>query len=274
MGSFPYLDIEAVIREKMPGKRIPRVAIWLLKKLIHQDWMNRMLRDYYGGAGMEFAHATVNYLNETVVPHGFDKLDASKRYIFVSNHPLGGPDGITMATVLDKNWSNVKFLVNEFLGYLVPLRPLIVPIKVGGGRQKREQALAIDEAMRSDTQIIIFPSGQCSRFHFGRGIHDREWKKSFITFATKYHRDVVPCYYDGRNHFGFYALSWLRTHLGIKLNLEMTLLIHEMYRNQGKTFNVFFGDPIPWQELAETKNATAKAAEIRALAYDLPKRKK
>lgn len=273
MGTFPYLDIEQVLKQQLPNVTVPRPVIWLMKKLIHQDWMNRMLRDYNGGAGMEFAHATVRYLNETIVPHGFDKLDASKKYIFVSNHPLGGPDGITMATVLDRKWHGVKFLVNEFLYYLIPLRPLIVPVKMGGGTQKREQAIAVDQALRGDDQFIIFPSGQCSRFHFGSGIHDREWKKSFISFATKYHRDVVPCYYDGHNHFGFYALSWLRTHLGIKLNLEMTLLIHEMYRNQGKTFNVYFGDPIPWQELEQARNPMAKAAQIRSLVYDLPKQK-
>lgn len=272
MGTFPYLSIRSVLEEKLPGRRVPRVVVWLLEKLIHQDWMNRMLRDYEGGAGMEFAHATVKYLDETIVPHGFDKLDAGKRYIFVSNHPLGGPDGVTMATVLDKKWGGVKFLVNEFLMYLVPLRPLIVPVKVGGGKQTREQVKAIEEVMESDNQLIIFPAGQCSRFHFGSGIRDREWQKSFVSLSAKYHRDVVPCYYDGHNHLGFYALSWIRTHLGIKFNIEMSLLIHEMYRNQGKTFNVYFGDPIRWQEFAEAKNAKAKANEIRSLVYGLKER--
>ena len=57
MGAFPYIDIEAVLNEKIPNKKIPKFAISLLKRIIHQDWMNAMLKDYNGKAGLEFAKA-------------------------------------------------------------------------------------------------------------------------------------------------------------------------------------------------------------------------
>lgn len=266
MGAYPLIDIEAVLKEKLPDIHIPKFVISLLKRIIHQDWMNIMLKDYYGGAGLQFADATVKYLNETIKSYGVERINQSQKYIFVSNHPLGGPDGITLATVLGIKFTNVKFLVNELLGYLVPLRPLIIPIKVGGGMQKKAQAERIEQELNSDTQIIIFPAGKCSRFTFKHGIRDEEWKKSFVVEAVKHQRDVIPIYFDGRNSFAFYALAYIRQHLGIKINVELLFLVHEMYKNRGKTFNAYFGKPISYHEF-ENKNPKKVAATMRDFVY-------
>ena len=266
MGAFPYIDIEAVLNEKIPNKKIPKFAISLLKRIIHQDWMNAMLKDYNGKAGLEFANATMKYLNTKIESYGFDRIDPSKKYIFVCNHPLGGPDGVSLATVLGRKFSNVEFLVNELLGYLVPLRPLIVPIKVGGGMQKKAQAEMIEKTLESDSQLIIFPAGACSRFQIGKGIQDLEWKKTFVVQAVKHQRDVVPIYYEGHNSFFFYALSFIRKHLGIKANIELLFLVDEMYKSQGSTFKAYFGKPISYKNFIG-KNPKEEAEKMKIFIY-------
>ena len=267
MGAYPLIDIESVLAEKLPNKKIPKAAIWLLKKIIHQDWMNVMLKDYYGGAGIEFAEATLNYLKAHIESYGFKRIDPNKKYIFVSNHPLGGLDGVSLATVLGTKFKDVKFLVNELLNYLVPLQPLIVPIKVGSGMQKKEQAERIEETLNSDQQLIIFPAGACSRFQVKHGVKDMEWKKTFIAQAVKHQRDVIPIYFKGHNSFFFYALSFIRKHLGIKVNIELLFLVDEMYKNQGSTFKAYFGEPIPWQTFVG-KNAKKEANRIKEFIYE------
>ena len=267
MGAYPLIDIESVLAQKLPKKKIPKAAIWLLKKIIHQDWMNVMLKDYYGGAGIEFAEATLNYLKAHIESYGFERIDSNKKYIFVSNHPLGGLDGVSLATVLGTKFKDVKFLVNELLNYLVPLQPLIVPIKVGGGMQKKEQAERIEETLNSDQQLIIFPAGACSRFQVKHGVKDMEWKKTFIAQAVKHQRDVIPIYFKGHNSFFFYALSFIRKHLGIKVNIELLFLVDEMYKNQGSTFKAYFGEPIPWQTFVG-KNAKKEASRIKEFIYE------
>lgn len=268
MGSFPLIDIEQVLADKMPaGKKVPRWAVWLLKKIIHQDWMNQMLKHYEGGGGLEFADATMKYLRTTIEPFGIERLE-DRKYIFVSNHPLGGQDGVSLGTVVGSRFGEVQFIVNELLYLLPPLRPLIVPIRMGGRMQSRENALAIEQLMESDRQVIMFPAGICSRFQLDRmAVQDYEWKKSFVAQAVKYHRDVVPVYFHGHNSFSFYALAWIRRHLRIKANIEMLFLVHEMYKNQGKTFRAYFGKPIPWQTLASVRDQRRWANELRDRIY-------
>jgi putative hemolysin len=82
---------------------------------------------------------------------------------------------------------------------------------------------ALDRAYASDSQILYFPAGLCSRKRKGV-IRDLEWYKSFIAKAVEYKRDVVPAYFSGRNSNFFYNLANLRTFLGIKSNIELLYL--------------------------------------------------
>lgn len=268
MGSFPLIDIEQVLSDRLPaGTKVPRWAVFLLKKIIRQDWMNQMLAHYEGGGGLEFADATLRYLRTSVLTYGFDKIPEG-RYIFVSNHPLGGQDGVSLGTVVGARFGAVQFIVNELLALLPPLRPLIVPIRMGGRMQGRESARDIEELMQSDRQVIMFPAGICSRFQLDRlSVQDYEWKKSFVAQAVKYHRDVVPVYFRGRNSVAFYALAWIRRHLHIKANIEMLFLVHEMYKNQGKTFKAYFGKPVSWQSLAQVRDQKQWANRLRDRIY-------
>ena len=106
------------------------------------------------------------------------------------------------------------------------------------GAQTKEAAVRLDEVFASDCQVLTFPAGLCSRKQNGH-IEDTEWKKSFVRNAVKYHRDVVPVFFEGRNSDFFYRLAHIRKRLGIKLNIEMLYLPDEMFRNKHKTFHVY-----------------------------------
>ena len=115
--------------------------------------------------------------------------------MFASNHPLGGLDGICLSSVVgDKFNGKIKYLVNDILYYIDPLKPIFVPINKYGA-QAKTSANAINEAYASDNQVITFPAGLCSR-KTGGVIMDLEWTKSFIIKAVEFQRDVMPVHFE------------------------------------------------------------------------------
>ncbi|MEG1748990.1 MAG: 1-acyl-sn-glycerol-3-phosphate acyltransferase, partial [Tannerellaceae bacterium] len=197
-----------------------------------------------------------------------ENIPSEGRYIFASNHPLGGLDGICLSAIVGGRFGgNIRYLVNDLLLYLPNLRSIFVPINKHGAQGKQNAEL-IENAYASDNQIITFPAGLCSRKIDGR-IQDPEWKKSFIQKAVEYKRDIVPVYFNGRNSNFFYRLTNLRKALGIKMNYEMIYLPDEMFRCKHKTFRICFGTPIPWQTFDHSRKPTEWAEWVRQCVYKL-----
>ena len=212
----------------------------------------------------------IGYFDLTLELVNEENIPAEGRYIFASNHPLGGLDGICLSAVIGKHYGGkIRYLVNDLLLYLSNLRSIFVPINKHGAQGKKNARL-IDEAYTSDNQIVTFPAGLCSRKIDGK-IQDPEWKKSFIQKAVEHKRDIVPVYFEGRNSNFFYRLANLRKALGIKMNYEMLYLPDEMFRCKHKTFRIHFGKPIPWQTFDGSKKPGEWAEWVRTQAYNLKK---
>lgn len=253
----------------MAGK-IPRFIVNYLIRTIHQDELNDILTRYHDKDGVDFMKELIGYFDLTLELVNEENIPAEGRYIFASNHPLGGLDGICLSAVIGQHYNGkIRYLVNDLLLYLSNLRSIFVPINKHGAQGKNNARL-IDEAYASDNQIVTFPAGLCSRKIDGK-IQDPEWKKSFIQKAVEHKRDVVPVYFEGRNSNFFYRLANLRKALGIKMNYEMLYLPDEMFRCKHKTFRIHFGEPIPWQTFDTSKKPGEWAEWVRTLVYNLRK---
>ncbi|MCM1198387.1 MAG: 1-acyl-sn-glycerol-3-phosphate acyltransferase [Bacteroidales bacterium] len=263
------IDIDKIIRSRA-GKRakfIPGFVVSLMKRMIHIDFINTYLRKGY--EGVEFCDNCLKYLNVDIQVEGLENLQKEgRRYTFVSNHPLGAIDGVTLGKVLGRHYNGrIKYLVNDLLMNLKGLAPLCVPInKIGG--QSRNLPRLIDEAFKSDEQMIMFPAGICSRKIDGK-IQDVPWTKAFITKSIESKRDIVPIHFVGRNSERFYRVaSWCKI-LRMKFNLAMLLLPSEMYRSRGGTYRVIIGKPIPWQTFTPAMTSLQWAQEVRKKVYEL-----
>lgn len=267
------IDVAGIIGNKNPRliKVIPRFLITLLKKLIHQDEINVVLEKYGNLRGKEFAKATLRHLNIKFMVHGVEKIDNNRRYIFVSNHPLGGLDGMILIEIFGEVFKNVRFVVNDLLMSVEPLRPVFIPVNKYG-RQNVDNAKLIHDSYSSNEQILYFPAGLCSRLIKG-SIVDLDWKKSFVNQAIKYGRDIVPIFFEGKNSGFFYRFANIRKSLGIKFNYETILLPHEMFRQKGATFNIYIGEPVPLEQLAGGGNAAYWTQKIREEVYNLKDQK-
>lgn len=265
------IDLNKILRSRVPhGNMIPGFLISTLERLVRQDELNDALDATAPAEGTAFAEALYDYLDIHLNVEGLENIPREGRYIFASNHPLGGLDGIGLIKILGGIYGdeNIKFLVNDMLMAVEPLRPVFLPINKFGA-QGRAAAASIARAYEGTGQIIIFPAGLCSRADGKNRIADLEWQKSFISKAIEYHRDIIPIRFEGVNRHRFYNTSKWRTRLGVKFNIEQVLLPAELLAAKGKTFSVRFFKPIVWEKLRDSGyTPTQLAAIIRHLVHN------
>ena len=261
------VDLDKVIADKNPrlARLLPRFLKRYLKRIIHQDEINHVLRSFSHQTPVEFIRSTLSYMEISYRAVGLEQLSDQGRYLFVSNHPFGGMDGMMLCDELDKRFGSGRIIVNDILMNLKPLAPLFVPVNKHG-RQNSDYLRFFREALASDDQIATFPAGLCSRRIDGK-VCDTKWKSSFVKNAIESQRDIVPVFFEGRLSNFFYNLSSLRKRLGIKANIEMIYLPDEMFSQHGRPFDIHFGAPVPWQELAAAGSASHNAQRIREMVY-------
>ena len=258
--------LKEVFKSKNPAlaRWIPGFVYSWLNRIICIDDINDFIRKHGDRKGIDFADAIVEYLNLTFQTEGITNLPSPQgRYIFVSNHPLGGPDGIALISFLGKYYPDLKFPVNDILLNLKNLNNIFLPVNKHGG-MSREAVKAIASAYTSDNQIIMFPAGLCSRKIKGK-IEDLEWQKNFIVEAVKHQRDIVPIYISGQNSNFFYNLSNFRKRIGLKANIEMLWLPKEAFKKKNETLTLKIGKPISWQSFDKSKKPKEWAKEVREI---------
>lgn len=266
------IDIKRILKDKMGSKArfVPCFLVAWLKKIIHEDEVNRFLWENRNLKGTEWLTACVQYLDMTLDIVGAENLpdkNDGKLYTFVSNHPLGGQDGVSLGSIIGRHYDGkFRYLVNDLLLNLPGLKPVSIGINKTG-KQSRDFPRMVEAGFNSDNHLLMFPAGLNSRRINGE-IHDLPWKKTFITKSVETHRDVVPIHFSGQNSKRFYRIAKFSDRY-LPFNLAMFFLVDEMYRNVGKTFRITIGKPIPWQTFNKTKTPMEWANFVEERVYAL-----
>lgn len=237
--------------------------------MLHEDDINRAMRENGHLRGVPFVNSAVEHIGADVRAEGLEHIPKEGGVIIVANHPLGGLDGIALMKVIGQVREDMQVLVNDILMNIENFEPLFIPVNKHGSNPRAAMRI-IDEAYASDKAVVIFPAGLVSRKIDGK-IQDLEWTKSFITKAVKYKKSVVPVHIGGTNSKWFYNLSRYRQKLGIKANLEMFILVNEMYKQQGQTIKMTFGEEIPADTFDKSKSPVEWANYVRDKVYALAK---
>lgn len=263
------IDVDKVLRERLSKryKYIPHCVVRWLERIICQDELNVILEKLAGKNSVDAATTALNEMNITVEATGLDRLHDG-RFMFVSNHPLGGLDGLALISLLGNRYDHkIKFLVNDLLMAVEPLREVFLPVNKYGS-QSREAAMQIDEALASDNQFITFPAGLCSRMMPDGSVADLPWHKAAVVHATGHERDIVPIFFDAQNSRFFYRFAQWRKRLGLKFNIELIFLPREMIKKRGCTLRAIIGEPIPWSKI-DAAHPRQEAARLREIVYHL-----
>ncbi len=268
------IDIDKILRSKMGDKAkfVPSLLVSWLKRIIHQDEVNKYLWESRHLTGTEWLEECVRYLDMTLDIVGKENLpdkNDGRLYTFVSNHPLGGEDGVALGAIIGRHYdSRFRYLVNDLLMNLPGLAPLCIPINKTGNQGRSFPAM-VEQGFKSDNHMLMFPAGICSRRNKDGAIRDIPWKKTFVSKSVEYQRDVVPIHFGGGNSDFFYRLANFSDRHIKKFNLAMLFLVDEMYKNTHKTFRIAIGKPIPWQTFDKSKTPAQWAQYVQDMVYGL-----
>lgn len=256
------VDIEKILGPKL-RKKFPRFVINFLKRRLHQDQVNEAIMgaNPYHGAG--FFDEALKYLNITYRTRGEEKLDKDKKYIFVCNHPLGGPEALIIGSVFHRLYGEgFQVPVTPIMANLKPLAEFFTPVNNLSSKQSRDLGERIAKMFNSDQQVVVFPAGLCARKIKGK-ITEMPWKKMFVTQARRYERDVVPVHMSGHNSKWYFFLCKLSKFLRLKINIGMLYLVDELFKQRGNEFVITFGEPVPYTTFDKSKTDLQWAAEMQ-----------
>lgn len=268
------IDIDNILASKMGSKAkyVPRPLVSWLKRITHQDEVNKYLWESRDKVGTEWLEECVRYLDMTLEVEGMENLpdkNDGRLYTFVSNHPLGGEDGVALGAIIGRHYDGrFRYLVNDLLMNLPGLAPVCIPINKTGSQSRNFPAM-VEQGFQSDNHMLMFPAGICSRRRADGEIRDIPWKKTFVTKSVEYQRDIVPIHFGGRNSDFFYRLANFSDRYVKKVNIAMLFLVDEMYKNAHKTFRVAIGKPIPWQTFDKSRSAAQWAQYVQDVVYKL-----
>lgn len=262
-----FIDIEQILKEKAFKlyKWLPGFAINWLKKKLHEDDINGAMEHLKDDFGLEFNSRGLVKLGAKVESLHTEFVPRTGSIVIVSNHPLGGLDGMALIKAVGDIRPDVHFLVNDVLKNIKNYGDIYVAVnKLGATSAKHLRVM--EEVFRTESALLVFPAGLVSRKQNGV-VRDLEWKKTFVTQAIDHKRMIQPVFIEGKNSNFFYNFAMWRKRLGIKANLEMLFLPDEMFKARKETIKVHFSKPFDSALLNGSKTHKQWAALVYQYIY-------
>lgn len=266
-----YIDIEKTLKGMTTGflRYLPKWIIRIISRIVHEEEINIILNKYSHLSGADFLKALLDEFQITIEAEGLENLPESQKMFFAANHAFGFADGLVLTSIVSKKYGTLKAIANDSFKFIPQLDEFVVAVNVFDGSSK-DYLKAIEAVYGQDIAITHFPAGAVSRKSKGI-IQDLAWQKSFITKAIAHKRGIVPFHFHGTNSKLFYRINNIRRFFGIKANVELMLLPHEIFLKRGKSIKVTIGKPISWESFDKSKTHLEWAQEVRAVTYNLGK---
>ncbi len=268
------IDVEKILKETYPdlksGKK-NKLALKVLKKLLHQDDFNQVINKNRHLKGFAFLDKLLQYFQFTyqISQESYHNIPSEGRLLIVANHPIGTLDGLALVKLIRSVRPDVRIVANEVLSYMEPLKSVFLPVNVlSDTRYSKAAYQAMLSALENEEAVIMFPAGEVSRLS-PKGVIDGHWKPGFIKLAKKARCPVLPVYIKAYNSAAFYAASMLYK------PLSTLLLVEEMFNKNNKALKFTVGLPVPVQELMETEDSNKELSrKFRKHVINLAKKKK
>jgi len=264
-----YINIHRLIiaSDSKLLKRLPNFVISLIKIIIRQTEINRILSAYADYEWVEFLSKIKDELNINIEIDGMENLPENGKCFFVANHPFGFVDGLVLTKTVSDKYGDFRAIGNEVFILIPQLKSKIAAVNVFG-KNPKQYILELEKVFASNLPITHFPAGLVSRIK-ERKIEDSDWQKAFITKSIEHKRNVVPIFFYGQNSRLFYFIYVGRKLLRIKTNLELVLLPHEIFTKRNKTIKVKIGNPISYQIFDKSKTHFEWAQFVKEQVYNL-----
>ncbi|MBT8184725.1 MAG: lysophospholipid acyltransferase family protein [Eudoraea sp.] len=242
---------------------------WFLMKITKISSINRFYDKHKHLKGTAFLEAILeHYEIEFEIPQDdFRRLPKDGAYITISNHPLGGIDGVLLLKLMLQHRSDFKIIANFLLHRIVPIAPYIMPVNPFEDRKDSKSSIAGFKSaithIREGHPLGIFPAGEVSTYKDGRLIVDRPWEEAAIKLIRKANVPVVPIYFHAKNSQLFYRLS--------KINdiFRTAKLPSEVTSQRNRSIKVRIGQPISVENQKEQETLEEFTELLRMKTYML-----
>lgn len=242
---------------------------WILMKVTRMSTINRVYAKYKDLPGPEFLDAILeNYEIDFEIPEeDFKRLPKEGAFITISNHPLGGIDGILLLKLLLAKRPDYKIIANFLLQRIEPLNPFILPVNpFENHKDVKSSVMGFKKAMEHLGQghpLGIFPAGEVSTYKDGKLIVDKPWEEAAVKLIRKAGVPVVPIYFHARNSRLFYHLS------RVNELFRTAKLPSELATQHNRSIKVRIGQPISPKVQQEHETLEDFAELLRRKTYIL-----
>jgi len=211
--------------------------------------------------GLAFVSAALRFLQaeHAVGEADLARIPAHGRVVLVANHPSGALDALALLEAVGRVRQDVRIVGNDLLASIEPLAGLLLPVRILGGRPQPGSLHAIEDALRSERCVIVFPAGEVSRLSL-RGVRDGHWRRGFLHFARRTASPVLPVRIVARNSAQFYGASALFKPAGT------ALLAREMFARRRHPVRLYVGAPM---RLPADGDLRRQLREVRRALYRL-----
>lgn len=244
-------------------------AGWVLMRLTRMSSINRVYNKFKHLPGPEFLDAVLDYyeIDFEIPEEDFRRLPKEGPYITISNHPLGGIDGVLLLKLLLEKRSDYKIIANFLLQRIDPLKPFILPVNPFENRKDAQSSIMGFKRAMAHLQeghpLGIFPAGEVSTYRDGRLIVDKPWEEAALKLVRKAEVPVVPIYFHARNSRLFYRLSHIHE------IFRTAKLPSELSTQRNRSIKVRIGQPIPVQAQQEQETLEEFTELLRRKTYIL-----
>jgi putative hemolysin len=242
---------------------------WLLMKVLKISTINKVYDRNKHLKEVDFLNAILDDLQiKFEIPEeDLKRLPKDGAYITVSNHPLGGIDGILLLKLMLEKEPNFKIIANFLLHRIDPMKPYIMPVNpFENHKGAKSSVVGIKETFRhlkDGKPLGMFPAGEVSTYKDGKLMVDKPWEEGAIKVIRKAQVPVVPIYFHAKNSWFFYFLS------KISSTLRTAKLPSEVFSQKNRAIKVRIGKPISVAEQNEYLSIEDYSEFLRKKTYML-----
>ena len=242
---------------------------WILMKVLKISTINRIYNRNKHLSDLDFLNALLNdfQIKFDIPEEDLKRLPKDGAYVTISNHPLGGIDGILLLKLMLEERKDFKIIANFILHRIEPLIPYIMPVNPFENRKDvRSSVVGFKNALthlKEGHPLGIFPAGEVSTYRDGKLLVDRPWEAAAMKLVKKAEVPVVPIYFHAKNSPLFYRLS------KISDTLRTAKLPSELLTQKHRVIKVRIGRPISVKEQQQQQTLEEFSSFIRKKTYML-----
>lgn len=242
---------------------------WLLMKLLKISTLNKVYKRNKHLKDIAFLNGILEefQIKFEMPEEDLKRLPKEGAYITVSNHPLGGIDGILLLKLMAEQRHDFKIIANFLLHRIAPLKPYIMPVNPFEDRKDAKSSISGFKTailhLRNGHPLGIFPAGEVSTYRDGKLVVDKPWEEAAMKLIQKANVPVVPIYFHAKNSKLFYKLS------KISDTFRTAKLPSELLTQKKRTIKVRIGRPISVKDQNEHTSLEEFSEFLRRKTYML-----